>query len=762
MKHWLSRTNAYFTIVIIALCSILLGYQASKISFSYEFDRYLDNSEGQLDFYKNYRETFPSNDARTLIALELDQSLFDKQLLQNLKAASDSLKNSSSVQKVMTVLDLQYGVKSAFGVYNIPFINIDNPEGYSNDSLRLYKTENVVGTFVDSSFRITTLHLYSDYELSKTETEDLINTVDEILPHFGFRNYHVAGRLVNQSHIVDKMKWEMGLFVGIAMIMVIIALAVVFRSFWGVVIPLLIVLLTALWTVGLMATFGKQIDVLSSLIPSILFIVGISDVIHIYNKYLTGLRQSLNKKDALYKAYQMVGKSTFITSVTTSIGFLSLAITAIAPLQEFGLYTAAGVMIAFLLSFSLFPAFIILLPSPKVSDNDIQEKTWQRMLGACHYFVTTHKKAVVLGSVILLAVSVFSFSQLKVDNTLMEDLPENDPLRESFEFFEKHLSGVRTFDMMIEVKDTSQTIFDYDIIKQIEALSEFLKDEYHLKSLITPAMLVKQVNQVATDGSFDNYTLPEKDTYQNLKPLLGTIQKSKVYANFGTDDLKAARIVGTMVDEGGFVNQKRNLKLQQFVNTHCPDINITITGLAHLIDENNRHVTRSLLKSLMAALVVISLLMAFLYRAPKLLLIAMLPNILPLFMITAVMYFTGIDLKIVTALIFTVAFGITVDDTIHLLGHLKLELEKGKSTARALKETYLTTGKSIIITTLILFSGFIALAFSEFASSYYFGLLVSLELVFAVIVDLTLLPVLVLWFVKNSGRKPEISKTADY
>ncbi len=751
MKHWLSRTNAYITIALITVLTLILGYQASNITFSYEFDRYLDNSEGQLDFYKNYRETFPSNDARTLIAIELEQSLFDHEVLQNLKKASDSLGNTPSVQNVMTVLDLQYGVKSAFGVYNLPFINIDNPENYGSDSLRLYKTENVVGTFVDSTFSITTLHLYSDYDLSKSETEALIHSIDEILPHFGFEKYHIAGRLVNQSHIVDTMKWEMGLFVGIAMIMVIIALALVFRSVWGVVIPLLIVIFTAIWTVGFMTVFGKQIDVLSSLIPSILFIVGISDVIHIYNKYLDGLRASLPKKEALYRAYQMVGKSTFITSVTTSIGFLSLAITAIAPLQEFGIYTAAGVMIAFVLSFSLFPAFIILLPPPKVAQTDTQERLWKQALGACHHFVTTKKRLVVVLSLLVLGISVFSFSQLKVNNSLMEDLPENDPLRESFDFFETHLSGVRTFDMMVKVKDTTNTIFNYEVIRQIDELNGFLKEEYQLKSLLTPAMLVKQVNQIATDGTFGNYAIPDKDKYQNLKPLLSTVQRSKLYANFGTPDLKSARIVGSMKDEGGYVNEQRNEKLRQFVEKHCPDLSIEITGLAHLIDENNRHVTNSLLKSLMAALVVISILMAFLYKSPKLILIAMLPNILPLFMITAVMYFTGIDLKIVTALIFTVAFGITVDDTIHLLGHLKLELDNGKSTAVALKETYLTTGKSIILTTVILFSGFIALAFSEFASSYYFGLLLSLELLFAVIVDLTLLPVLVLWFVKQQS-----------
>jgi predicted RND superfamily exporter protein len=331
----------------------------------------------------------------------------------------------------------------------------------------------------------------------------------------------------------------------------------------------------------------------------------------------------------------------------------------------------------------------------------------------------------------------------------MEDLPENDPLRESFEFFEEHLAGVRTFDLVVEVKDTTQTIFDYEVIRQIEKLSDFLKDEYQLKSLLGPALLVKQINQIETDGSFANYRIPDEDKYGRLKPLLTRVQKSKLYANIGTDDLKIARIVGSMKDEGAYINEQRNTRLMAFAEKECPDLKVEITGLAHLIDENNSYVTGSLLKSLMAALIVISVLMAFLYKSPKLILIAMLPNILPLFMITAVMYFIGIDLKIVTALIFTVAFGITVDDTIHLLGHLKLELDRGKSTAEALKETYLTTGKSIILTTVILFSGFIALAFSEFASSYYFGLLLSLELLFAVIVDLTLLPVLVLWFVKQ-------------
>jgi predicted RND superfamily exporter protein len=268
--------------------------------------------------------------------------------------------------------------------------------------------------------------------------------------------------------------------------------------------------------------------------------------------------------------------------------------------------------------------------------------------------------------------------------------------------------------------------------------------------MVSPAGLVRQANQIQEGGNYRKNIIPDKEGYQKLYPILRRLQRLKYVESIVAEDLKEGRISGNMRDEGGNVHIIKNDSLLRFAAANCPDLSLTLTGTAHLVDINSSKTTRSLLKSLAAALLVIGVIMAMLYRSSRMLVIAVVSNMLPLLILSLVMYLTGIDLKIVTVLIFTVAFGITVDDTIHILGNLNIELREGATFSNALQHTYITTGKSVILTTIILFIGFISLSLSEFSSSYYFGLLVSIGLLIALIVDLTLLPALLLVFEKKS------------
>jgi len=341
-----------------------------------------------------------------------------------------------------------------------------------------------------------------------------------------------------------------------------------------------------------------------------------------------------------------------------------------------------------------------------------------------------------------------------VNNFIIEELPHGDQLRNSFDFFDEHFTGMRTFDLALVVSNPDLEIFDYEIIEQINVLDDYLKNEYKVGSLISPAVIIKQCNQAHFGGDFSKYRIPEKEGYRQLQKIIKQLKKYKYLAAVVNKDQKNAKISGNIIDEGGYVHLRKNEALLAFAEEKCPDLELHLTGMLHLIDKNNLFTTHSLLRSLGVAFLLVGIIMAFLYKSVKLVFIAIIPNVLPLLLVGMVMYLSGIYLKVSTALIFTVSFGIAVDDTIHFLGNLKLEMSRGKSLEKALKHTFITTGKSIILTSIILFVGFISLSLSEFSSSYYFGLLVSLSLMFAVIIDLTLLPVLLLWL-RNKENKAQ-------
>jgi predicted RND superfamily exporter protein len=247
--------------------------------------------------------------------------------------------------------------------------------------------------------------------------------------------------------------------------------------------------------------------------------------------------------------------------------------------------------------------------------------------------------------------------------------------------------------------------------------------------------------------------LPENE--EEMKPILSLIQKfkkRKEFASLITSDNKEARITGKMHDMGSKKVALRNQALEKFIaeNVNLNILSYQLTGSAYLIDKNNAYLARNLVGGLAIAFLIIAILTALFYRSFVMVLIALIPNLIPLILIAGILGYAGIYLKISTGIIFTIAFGIAVDDTIHFLSKLKLELDKGKSLIYAVKRTFLSTGKAIIITSIILCGGFLSLMLSSFEGTFLVGLLISLTLFFAIVADLFLLPILIIsWFKKN-------------
>jgi predicted RND superfamily exporter protein len=755
MRNWLNKSAAKRMIAAMVILTLIFGAYASRVNFSYNFERFFPADNEDFELYQKYKEGSFFSDSRTIVGVELPNGIFDSETLHNLKLATDSLKKTPWANQVMALPDLKYYIETPIGVMGFPYIDGKKPENFKSDSSRIANTESIYRVFVGKNYKSTLVSVFTDFYLSKSATDSLYHSINNVFAHYGFTEIHLGGRLINQSIILDNLKREMGVFVSISFLLVIITLTLVFKSFWGVITPLTIVVGTAVWNVGFMTIFGKEIDVLSSLIPSILFIVGISDVIHIYTKYIDGLRTGLEKDEAIYRAYKQVGMATFITSITTSIGFLSLLFSGIAPIREFGIYMALGVMTAFVLSFTLFPAAIILLPKPKIVLTKKKANAWDKYMTKLFEWVMGHKQLIGITSLVLFVLSILGSSQLKINNYLTEELPQGNKIRDSFEFISDNFSGMRTIDLFATVKDSNKTVLDYDIAKEIDLIDQYLKTEYKVGAIISPAALIKQTNQTHLGGKPSNYRFPSKDDFGDLKTNLKIARQNKFVKSFILSKGKTGRISGNLDDFGGYINIQKNKELLKFAKKNCPNISVKILGMSHFIDTNNVRVSKSLLISLGLAFVLISILMAFLYKSTRIIFIAIIPNVLPLLLIGLIMYLVGIDIKVSTALIFTIAYGLAVDDTIHFLGNLKIELRKGFDMKDAIGNTFRTTGKSIILTTLILFSGFISHAMSDFTSSMVMGILVSSCLVFAVIIDLTLLPILLLWLPKSKPKTNE-------
>lgn len=730
--------------MLIALLTLLFGWKASRIGFSYDFEAFFPQNR-EVEAYEGFKDSFLTKIEPIWIGIELDGGLFGNGNLEKISALTRELRSDTLIRRIQSVTTLKIPISTGIGVIFEPYVHPGKSDLYSSDSIRLVNSPLIRRSFVSDDLGHTAILIQTDYELDKASTDSLGSRIKQAVASYDFPKTHVVGRLIDQSQIVDKLLGETILFLILSALVVCFALAYIYRTFWAVFVPLVVVSFSAVWLIGTMSFLGKDIDVLMTLAPTILFIVGVSDIIHFLTRYLEEFRRSGEKISSIRKAFREVGMATLITSLTTAIGFLSLLTSPIQPVRSFGVFISIGVMIAYFLAFTLLPAVLILTPD-SIFGKSHRTVSSQKNLHLLFGWVLRNRRIILIAHGLVFIVSIAMVRSIRSDQFLTEELPKNHPLTEAFDYMETHFSGVRAIEVAIQCAE-GRKLTDLDLVKQIDAIENYLRVEYGAGALISPATNWKLSNQIATGGEAEAFRIPGNALERSMAlPIYRRIAASSERRLVLNSDDRVGRIGGQMQDIGGYAFLQKQSAFEAFCAANAPDLEVEMTGLPYLLNLNNAQISRSMLQGIALAFMIVSILMALLYRDVLMVLIALLPNILPLLLVGLVMVLLGIDLNVSTSLLFTVVFGIAVDDTIHVLSKLKIEMNKGKSRNYALKRAMISTGQALVMTSIILCAGFISLVFSEFNSSYLFGLLVSIGLVFALLTDLLLLPALLLYW----------------
>ena len=743
---------AKITLLAVIIISGFFAYQATKIEFDYDFEAFFSKTDPETEFFDEHRKRFETDNDFVFIALRREDGIFNKDFLVRTRDFVDELKKDSLVEDVQCITHMDEYIKTPFSaaVFDSPYIHIDNPKKYKSDSSRIYSHPEIANTFLDKSGKALMVNVKHLEYLSKEKCDLLKKSIDGLLDKYKFKDYKYAGRTVGMGYYVDKMVYETGLFIALSFGLVIIFLILAFRSVWGLWLPLTIVGVSMLWIVGFMGAVGEPINLILTVLPSIIFVVAMSDVMHLVSKFLEELRNGKSKEDAVRVAYKEVGKATLLTSLTTAVGFLTLLFVDMGPVQSFGIFTSIGVMLAFILAYTLLPAMLVLVKAPKVSLKKNTETIWYKILHPSFLWMLRKRKTLAISFTILLGISLYGSTLVIADYYLLEDLKKDNPLRQDYHYFDQEFMGLRPFELAIEVKGEDSKITDYEVLSEINKVEEYLLDDYGLKQTFSIVSVLKLANRTEHSGQIKYYTFPEKEEVENYLKRMKKFDKTGQFDVIVDSTKRYGRIASSHGDIGMLTVQKLNADLQKFIDAEINTdlVSFKLTGTAHLLDRNMSNLSRSLFWGLGLAIVIVSLLMGFLFRSVKMVIIAMIPNLLPLVMLGAILGFAGVELKVSTALVFTISFGIAVDDTIHFMSKLKLELNKGRSMMMAIRRTFLSTGRAIVLTSLILTAGFLMLMFSDFLGTFYIGLLISCTLIFALISDLFFLPVLLIFFYK--------------
>jgi hypothetical protein len=748
-----------YTILSIFVITAIFGYFAiSRIKFDFDMRNFYPLNNPETDFFYQYTDEFGWDDDYILIGLETKgKDVFEQKFLKAVDSLGKLVRKHHNVKNVAspTEMEIYRYVPYMNVVSNSPLIHLDEPDRLANDRKTVMSRKELVGNLFAPDKKSVAIIIKQLPNLQYENCDSLVKHLEKLVQPFSeFKKVHFAGKCFGQTTFVNLTKTEIVLFILLSMIVNIVFLYFTYRRFWGILMPLMVVGVTVLWTLGTMMMLGLSLDFISNIIPTIILIIGISNVIHFLTHFLKEMDSGMNKIDAIKATIKKIGTATIFTSITTIIGFLSLLFSNVKPLVNLGGYASLGLVFAFIITYSLFPAILIVY-NPKYSSKSKSANDFlQNILEPLFNFTMKFKLQIIIVSSIIIAFGVWGSLNLVVNQHLLEDINERHPQIQATRFFENDFSGARQFEMEVRLLDSTKSVLEPEVLKTLDKVDKYLSSTYGAGALFSPVGLYREANRVQHSGQNAYFVLPDNESdYNKAKDLVDRFI-SKAYPKVYTADLKTARFSGKMGDLGSNEINKRNKALAEFMKKEGLDKQISwhVTGSAHLMELNNFNIASNVYYGMIFSCLIVSLIIGFQFGSVRMAIIGMITNILPMLFVGALMAFSGVNIKISTSILFIMSFGIAVDDTIHFMSSYRFDSKKyPNDRTKALLETYKSTGKAIIVTSLILIGGFSTLIFSSFGGTFHIGVFTSICLFIALLADLFLLPALLFYF----GTEPK-------
>jgi predicted RND superfamily exporter protein len=516
---------------------------------------------------------------------------------------------------------------------------------------------------------------------------------------------------------------------------------------------------------GTLALFGYKITLLSGLIPPVIVTIGITNAIYLLNKYHLEFDKSRNKVEAITVVVRKMGMATFLTNLTVAIGFLTLLSTDILILREFGIVAGINIMVLFVVSLIMIPSIFSWLPTP--TEKHLRHLNFRMMktfLKNVDRIVTEHRILIYATSILIAALSIYGMMKLRSVSFMVDDVPEDSPVKRDLKFFEANFSGIMPLEMVVEFKTKrKRPVLEVGNLRKIEEFENFLDSLPNVSRPVSLISFVKASKQAFYNNNPDRYELPsQSERGFILNYMKGQSDNSGLFKSFVDSTFSKMRISCQMADIGSvkmdsLVHNMIEPRMKSiFVSTAKDSIRTDITGSTKIFIKGNKFLIENLKESLLLAFLLITLSMAALFANVRMIIISLLPNLLALMITAGLMGYFDIPLKASTALIFSITFGISVDNSIRFLAKYRQEiLSNNFNIPIAVTDSILETGKSIIYTSVVLFAGFIIFAFSDFGGTIALGLLTSTTLVISMFTNLILLPALILSFDRPKKQKGE-------
>ncbi|MCP4521169.1 MAG: MMPL family transporter [Cytophagales bacterium] len=775
ISHFIIKKRLWL-MLILGVVTVFMGIQARKSELSFRFAELIPQTHKEMVYFREFKKTFGS-DANIMVIGFKDSSLYKAETFQHFQKLNQQIQATEGVTNVISLSTLQYlqKNKSKRIFESIPLFDstVANQQELDEKlslfgNLEFYKKQ-----IINPDNGATAIAITIKQELvDSPQRTIIIKSIQEYVVQFSEKTNikaHFAGIPYVRTELSAEVKRELSFFLYASLAITALVLFLFFRSFYAVIFPVLVIGVAVIWVSGTVVLFDYKITGLTGLVPPIIVVIGIPNCIYLLNKYHQEYARHGNKIKALSTVLRKIGVVTLITNMTTAIGFLVLISANITVLKEFGLIAGINVLSTFVISMILIPGVFTYLPPP--SPNQLKHldlKLLNKVLQLLETLVLKNKKWTYIVTSLIIGFSAYGALSVKANSHMVDDIPKEHYVKQGLHFFEENFSGVMPLEIVINTKN-KYAIRDLKIIQKIDALGKFIEKQPEFSRPLSFVNFLKATKQAYFNNHPDFYDIPSKrdririlsylrktakvneETNGKSNPLKSLVDSTgKIRVSIKTADIGSAAIESLVKDrmipfaDSLFSAEK---PYDSYQNYH--EAPYRITGTTLLFSRGNHYLINNLRESLFIAIFLIAVIMGSLFRNVRIVLISLIPNIIPLLMTAALMGYFDIALKPSTALIFSIAFGISVDDSIHFLAKYKQELDTGLSNRLAVLKSLKETGASMIYTSIILFAGFIIFTASSFLGTVMLGLLTSTTLLIAMVSNLIVLPSLLLTFEKK-------------
>ena len=741
------------TFFVVCLFSL---FTLKNLKFNFEFEQFFPQGDEDLEFFKKFTAEFENDDNFLFLALNNHSSVFDTSFLKKVHDVSLSVRQLPYVATSQSITTIKYPLKTPFGYSLLPVVHLDNPQRLIADSAGIVNDERFNGYFIGKDKKSTAIVIKTKNNINVFQSDSMLNELEFVLKKNGFKpsDYHLLGRAYFQSELVQLQKREVIISSAVSFVLVSLILWVIFGSWWSVLVCIIGVLLSFLIFLGYLSLAGRELTLMSALYPVLILIVGSSDVIHIMSKYIDTVGEGQDRIKVMVKVIKEIGLATFLTSATTAIGFATLYTSRLSVIRDFGINAAIGVLIAFFVVVVVVPCLLIAFDHHQLNHKRGKAFLLDRFASSAYHFGLKNPLKVIYFFLLVTVVSIFGITKISTNYKLIDNLPIDARVTNDFLFFEKYYAGFRPLEFAISVNPPYKAD-SYAVVKEIDKLEKKLGTIKAINSILSQNTLYKSVSMMYNGNQKEYYKIPDnQNDFEEYHSLVSKMKgnETSILINKNNDKTRISTIV---LDVGADSIKNLGIVIDQWVKDNIdPNImKVRRTGTGLILDKNSIYVTESLVWGLLWSVILISILMAFLLKNVKMLFIFLVPNLLPLLFAGAILGYFNIELEAGISIIFSVVFGISVDDTIHFISRYELCLMEGMDTEEALHTTFKDSGKAIILTTIILFFGFLVMLFSKYPPGFMVGVLISLALITAMPCDLYLLPIMIRKFYPHQKGK---------